>query len=491
MRLKPGPHCRNHGWFTVHNLGPAQSVLSWRTPIGSERGDYLYLPNLLPLPWRVLAAWEQVALQRHRFGAAPAEYRIRRGSKRATLVATGDLALLEPTAGDAPATLGELLPVLRAADIRIGNLEAVITTRQTRASGIGSAMRAPPTALQALAEAGFDVLTVANNHALDYGSEALEECLALLRSRNIGACGAVVGAALQQPVVRRVNSLRVGFLGFCDDHAPVAGSGGARPCIDDARATGAAIAAARGEVDVLVVQMHWGYEFTLHPLRRHRDAARRMVEAGAHAVICHHAHVPQGIEIWRGSPIAYGLGNAVMPMNDYMREGHPWADRSFVLELGLHTDGIGSVKLHPFRIPADTPPQLLGGRARRQLLAALATMSKRLVDDRFLARCEGARLRYESLRLLANLRELAARDGPLLGEGAAALRLPRQQRLLEHLAGEPATRWLSSALQSIADADDPAAMRALLAGNAARFSDAANAVARGYGWRDALRCRLP
>ena len=122
-----------------------------------------------------------------------------------------------------------------------------------------------------------------------------------------------------------------------------------------------AIGAARSHVDVLVIHLHWGYEFTLHPLLRHRDMARRMVEQGADLVLCHHAHVPMAIEVWRRGVIAYGLGNGFVPMSGYMLAGHPWTDRSCLLEIALAKDGIRSIRLHSFVIrSAPSPGRLVG-----------------------------------------------------------------------------------------------------------------------------------
>src|SRR5690606_16825340 len=106
------------------------------------------------------------------------------------LLAFGDMALLpegRPSVGGWPALLGGLEALLESADIRIANLESVLTVRTTPSGSIGGFLRADPEAVGALTNAGMDVVTCANNHCLDFGPEALAESVETLRQSGIAS----------------------------------------------------------------------------------------------------------------------------------------------------------------------------------------------------------------------------------------------------------------------------------------------------------------
>jgi len=449
----------------------------------------MYLSELVPLPWRILKTWERISLNRPRWIAPCDAVVVRDDAVQARLIALGDVALVRMPTDKAVGRFDGVRSLLEVADIRVANLEAVVTSRRQSALKVGAGMRAEPDALDTLTAAGFDVVSAANNHALDYGPEGLADCLELLSASGIEVCGVERKSGHPRCITRTVKSIKVGFLGFCDD-VNTAAIGMPRPCLWSSEAV-PAIVAARREVDVLVVQMHWGYEFSLHPLRRHRDQARRAVELGAHAVICHHAHVPQGFEIWQGCPIVYGLGNGCMPISSYMIDGHPWADRSIALEMGLVQDGIATVRLHPLRLKRDGSPILLVGDDKSALVAGVTQMSARLRDEAFLDRCERARLVYETVRLVAAVQAAAVQGGEVLEERVALLELPRQQSLIEFLAAHPRTFPLAGALRAITAARRAGNLPAVLKDQTLEFTSVLDHVREFYQWRDALRARLP
>jgi poly-gamma-glutamate synthesis protein (capsule biosynthesis protein) len=434
-------------------------------------------------------AWERLLLDHPRWSGARDTLTIRGDAVQARLLALGDVALIRSRASDSIGSFDGLQGLLDSADLRIANLEAVVTSR--RQPAVKTGLRAEPDVLGILTAAGFDVVSAANNHALDSGCEGLADSLALLRAAGIGVCGVEETAGEVQWVTRTVNSVRVGFLGFCDDINAATATGMPRPRLWSREESTAAIAAARGHVDVLIVQLHWGYEFSLHPLRRHRDDARRAVDAGAHAVICQHAHVPQGIEIWNNCPIAYGLGNGFMPISGYLRAGHPWVDRSYALELGLAANGIATARLHPLRLRENGSPVPLSGSDGNALLACVSRMSARLGDDAFLDRCERARLAYEAVRLAQSLQEAAAKDRETLEGRVALLDLPRQKALLDFLSTHPHTISLANALRAASAARHAHGVAGVLSKHAPELKNALEGVRALYRWRDALSARVP
>jgi hypothetical protein len=165
-----------------------------------------------------------------------------------------------------------------------------------------------------LRDAGFDLLGLANNHALDFGPEGLAETVARLHTAGIASVG--VGpdpAAAAQPVIRDSGGLRLAFLAFntvADPDDRPADSGWTRAMWDAAQAA-SAIAAARARADAVIVSIHWGHECELRFGPAQHDAAQAILAAGADLVIGHHPHVVQGTEVRAGRFVAYSLGNLV------------------------------------------------------------------------------------------------------------------------------------------------------------------------------------
>jgi poly-gamma-glutamate synthesis protein (capsule biosynthesis protein) len=227
------------------------------------------------------------------------------------------------------------------------------------------------------------------------------ESLWVLDEHGIQHCGGGDSPdAARASAVLTAKGVRVGMLGYCDDYRP-AGAGRLAPAaVFDDRLILADIKALRPKVNLLVLQLHWGYEFALYPLLTHRERAGSFAAAGADLVLCHHAHVPMGLEITGKSLIAYGLGNFIFPLFQYQRIGHPWTDRSFALKAHFSKSGIVSAELVPVGIAEDHYAHVLESGARNEMRGALGLLSQRLLDDRKLARIEHDRMTREACRFL-------------------------------------------------------------------------------------------
>ncbi len=237
-------------------------------------------------------------------------------------------------------------PTLQGADITVGNLE----------SALGSAgqpehksytFQAPSAAADSLSSAGFDILNLANNHAMDFGTEALLEGIDLLNNKGILTIGAGSNDDMaRNPAVIVANGLRVAFLGYVDVPVEVAGFD-TRDWQATETAAGLAwaepqqiqedVESAREDADVVIVILHSGHEYIEAPTGNQVQAARAAVDAGAALVIGHHTHLLQGIEFYGDGVISYGLGNFAFEI-----DGDPstvifeiWLDRFGVRELNL------------------------------------------------------------------------------------------------------------------------------------------------------------
>ena len=176
-----------------------------------------------------------------------------------------------------------MLPPWRDADLRLGNLESPITAApKTYASKL--TLRSAPDTPAALRAAGFDCLTLANNHVLDFGAAGLADTRTALDAAGIAHVGAGMDAAsAAAPVVLRRNGQTVGLLGFCqvEQNSPLfAGPAAAGAAPFDVDAAARSVRELRPRVDWLVVQIHWGVEMSRLPTPGQRQWARRLVEAG-------------------------------------------------------------------------------------------------------------------------------------------------------------------------------------------------------------------
>lgn len=240
--------------------------------------------------------------------------------------------------------------VITAHDLAIANLECVIA-----ASGVAEpkayTFLAPPLAAEGLAGAGFDLVSLANNHAMDYGAAATLESIAHLVAADVATVGAGADdVAAAAPVFLESHGLQFAFLAF-NDVSVEPGNGGwtagpGKPGMTwwDPFLSPAAIAAAKAQADVVVVQVHFGQEYAPSPSGRQREIARAAIDAGATIVAGTHPHVLQEVEEYGGGLIAYSLGNFVF--DGFAGE----ANRSAILSVTLGPAGIEGWEIIPVSI---------------------------------------------------------------------------------------------------------------------------------------------
>lgn len=210
-------------------------------------------------------------------------------------------------------------PLLRQADLTFGNLESPLTDLPTRFPRV-NALRGSPEMAGALRRAGFDVLSLANNHAIDYGRPGLAQTRQVLRQAGIVPVGA--GPTLpvaEQGVVVLARGLPVGFLAFSNFpytdfvHDPARES----IVLLSEEALRRTVPPLTRRCAILVVSFHWGREGDRTVTEEERRLAHLAVDLGADLVVGHHAHVRGEIEQYRGRLIAYCLGNLVFDGDSY------------------------------------------------------------------------------------------------------------------------------------------------------------------------------
>ena len=278
---------------------------------------------------------------------------------------------------------------LASADLTVVNLECCISRRGQRWPDPGKPFffRAPPHAAERLAELGVDAVTLANNHALDYGHVALTDTLAHLEAVGIKVAGA--GTDLDQaraPAMLEARDGRVALVGFSDHPADFAAAPD-RPGIAYAPLRHGvpdwlhSTVARAATVDLVVVSPHWGPNMVTAPVEHVRAAAPVLARAGAGLIAGHSAHVPHGIGMVEGTAICYDLGGLI---DDYAVHPALRNDLGFVWR--VHIEGGQPRRLEALPIAlefcftraADGPDARW---LRRRLVEACAALDTTATDD--------------------------------------------------------------------------------------------------------------
>lgn len=248
----------------------------------------------------------------------------------------------------------DVAALLASADLVVANLECAISQRGEPWPDPAKPFffRAPPMAADVLAELGVDAVTLANNHALDFGPEALIDTAVHLDRVGIAHTGAGVTAEMaRRPVVVSAGGLRLAVLGL-SDHPPDYAATDDRPGIAYADLRGGVpdwVGARLGEADadLRLVTPHWGPNMVGEPVAHVRAAAPQLVAAGADLVAGHSAHVVQGVAMIGGRPVLYDLGDFV---DDYAVDPALRNDLGLLWLAEVGADGVHGVEAVPLRL---------------------------------------------------------------------------------------------------------------------------------------------
>jgi len=270
-----------------------------------------------------------------------------------TLMAVGDIGF--------PKTLGELIlkdpsypwkgtrDILEQADVLMGNLEIPLSLRGRAYTDKTWILRAHPQTVDALENIGFDIMTLANNHIMDFGPLALQDTIDALKSKNIQYTGAGMNSDEARKAAWYVtpNGVKIAFLAYsltfpdifwAKPNRPGTAHGNPAHFIPD-------IKHAKESADIVVVSFHWSSEMLNYPKDYQKNYAKQCIDAGASLVIGHHPHVLQGLQVYRGGLIAYSLGN--FAFGTYSTQG---VKDSIILAVDFARDGLIQARLYPVNV---------------------------------------------------------------------------------------------------------------------------------------------
>ncbi len=246
-----------------------------------------------------------------------------------TLNAVGDVALARELA-ERIDTYGPAYPfelvrdAYASADVSFANLEGVLARRGAPIQK-SYVFRNPPEHVRALIDGGVDIVSLANNHTLDYGPDGLVDTMLTASLNGVAHVGAAVDEpAAYAPAILEVKGVRLAFLAYAnvppeagfDTRELAAGPGKPGVAWATEDAVRRDVAAAKARADHVIVSFHFGDEYRDAPNALQVSLAHAAIDAGASVVLGHHPHVLQGIERYRGGVIAYSLGNFVFDLDE-------------------------------------------------------------------------------------------------------------------------------------------------------------------------------
>ncbi|MCK4738639.1 MAG: CapA family protein [Deltaproteobacteria bacterium] len=316
--------------------------------------------------------------------------KVRPKPKEITLLALGDI-MLSRGIGRAMVRRDNDYPFkfmdgyLKKGDIVFANLESMLGESKDKAGRNKKPyfkkpynFLATPEASKVLKKAGLTILSLANNHAMDFGPSPIAETRRLLSKEGIGFFGA--GKNLRE--AREAASVNLGdtnfsFIGYTIAHPdvfatkekPGAASIYERYVIDDVRTL-------RKKTDVLIVSLHWGKEYKEQPTKWQRGLARKIIDAGADIIIGHHPHVLQGVEFYKNKPIAYSLGNFIFDQKSGRTTG------GAIFEYKFKGSELYSFGIIPISRVNTYYPKVSSGKARNDTLKELIEISTPLNKDK-------------------------------------------------------------------------------------------------------------
>jgi poly-gamma-glutamate capsule biosynthesis protein CapA/YwtB (metallophosphatase superfamily) len=274
-----------------------------------------------------------------------------------------------------------LAPLLQAADITIGSLDGSLSDYSEPApcDEHYRNLMGPSEMADGLAWAGYDVITVATNHAKDCGiirgclNDAFLDTLTNLRARGMAPAGGGLNLAeAMSPAIITVQGIRFAFLGVTAINAPLwagADSPGVGPFKTEVYVD--AIRRARQVADVVILLPHWGREFSGEISYTQRQGAHAMVSAGATLVIGNHPHHVQGVETFpNGAVAAYSLGNFVFDMQ--WSDGTLYTVQGIMVRARFHGAQLAEVSLLPIHIYDNFQPRLADADEAAQILAEVS-----------------------------------------------------------------------------------------------------------------------
>ena len=283
--------------------------------------------------------------------------------------------------------------------LSITNLECPLTLSNTPIAKTGPNLKAHPDCINGIKFGGFNVVTLANNHIMDYGEQGLIDTINACNKKNIHFVGA--GQNIQnaeEPLYLNIKDKKIAIVNFCENEWSIAdkNKAGANPL--NPIKNYYQIKEAKTESDFVLVIVHGGHEQYEYPSPRMVDTYRFFTDCGADAVIGHHTHCLSGYEIYNNVPIFYSLGNFIF---DWENSANSWREGYFV-KLSINNNFVDNFSLIPYRqCDKKFGIDLLKNKQKQILLNRIDEYSKvisdsELLEKKWLEFCDSRKKEYLS-----------------------------------------------------------------------------------------------
>lgn len=286
------------------------------------------------------------------------------GDNNVTISLVGDILLdrgvekvIQEHGADYP--YSRVKSIVSKSDMAMGNLECPLTLEGIPVlKNRNIVFNADPANAYSLKKAGFDILNLANNHVMDYGSKGLLNTVIFLEKQGIATVGAGRNKdEAHKPAFIKKGLLTVGFISFSAFPAEGYFYFEEKPDVAyvDIDSIRSEIEVAREQCDFLIASFHWGREYDLYVSKAQRELAHHVIDSGADIIVGHHPHVLQGIESYKGKLIFYSLGNFV-----FDRQWQRGTDESVIINISVSRAGLEGVEIIPLKIKECQPAELKG-----------------------------------------------------------------------------------------------------------------------------------
>ena len=215
--------------------------------------------------------------------------------------------------GNYQSLYNDILPIIQDADIAITNLESPLIEEGHPIKKTGPNLKSPVKSIEALKFAGFDMVTLANNHMMDYGKDGLSSTIQVCEKNNIRHIGAGMNNEEAKIIEYfEIKGCRIAFINCCENEWSTTQGNypGCNPL--DEVALFYQIEEAKANADVVILIIHGGHETYEYPSPRMKRLYRWFIDLGVDAVIGHHTHCFSGYEIYKEKPVVYSLGNFIL-----------------------------------------------------------------------------------------------------------------------------------------------------------------------------------
>lgn len=349
------------------------------------------------------------------FKNGKAIFRKNQSKEKVEVLITGDCcpwdkAIAPVLAGKSSEILSAIKPALDDCDLSVVQFETPLTNAETPIIKNGPNLKCPPECVDFVKAGGFDIAALANNHIGDFGPGPVMETIKILENNGIKNVGAGKNLeSAEKPLIVSIKGMKIAFINIAENEFGMAGSSkpGAAPLdpLNNIRV----IRETAVQADHVIVIMHGGNECNPLPSPRVIKTCRAFADAGAHAVVNIHAHCPQGIEIWNGTPILYCPGNFYFPTPWQQFELKSFWWNGFIIKLAFDKQAAFSLEIMPYTF-GFTPEKIvpLTGEKKNSFCKYMAKISKIIQDPDEVQRYFDGWCALRGNSMLTNIRRISS-----------------------------------------------------------------------------------